>query len=74
MKATGDSVALYKSHANSMKHIPSGEANRFSVTQFPHFMKNEGLLVPSKHHVTCPYSETHQFRPRLLSPTPFLFI
>jgi len=39
MKAAGDSVSLHKSHANSMKHISSGEANRFSVTQFPHFVK-----------------------------------
>jgi hypothetical protein len=46
MKAAGDSVALYKSHANSMKHISSGKTNRFSVTQFPHFMKNDGLSVP----------------------------
>jgi hypothetical protein len=67
MKAAGDSVSLYKSHANSMKYISSGEANRFSVMQFPHFVKNDGLSVPLKQHVTCPYSETinsgHDFSP-----------
>jgi hypothetical protein len=45
MKATDDFVALYKSHANFMKHSPSGEANRYSVTQIPHFFNNEVLSV-----------------------------